>query len=294
MSLFVQVLPDAIAIAIVIYAFSLSVAKLIAKRHHYVIHSGQELFAYALCNIISSFFLCHPSAGSLTRTIISSTVGSKSQISSVFASSIVLLVILWVANLLESLPKLIWIVAFTATVSWDVIEGLSVAVIFAIMTILFRLQWPKFIELAPIKEMDIYVEYKYYNLSISEDKILAFCYESPLLFFNQENFKCKFYDFYNVSQSYKHSIGFVIFDASSISLIDTAGTAAISEILQFLKEKNIQFLISCCKVAIRNSLKTQGIPPEIFFPTLHDAFLYAHYQILKENEYVTESQISFV
>uniref|UniRef100_A0A914D731 SLC26A/SulP transporter domain-containing protein n=1 Tax=Acrobeloides nanus TaxID=290746 RepID=A0A914D731_9BILA len=167
-SWFTTLLPDAIIIAIVIYAVTISVAKLFAQKHNYV-----EVRALAVCQMISSFLLCMPASGGLARSTLNSQIGSKSQVTSIVSSSLMLIVILWVGPLLYDLPTcvlsaiiaialrpmfrqflqlellwktsfydfLIWIVSFVCTVTWDVSEGLICAIGFALLTVIVRIQW---------------------------------------------------------------------------------------------------------------------------------------------------------
>lgn len=37
----------------------------------------------------------------------------------------------------------IWLVSFVATVSWNVTMGLAISVAYALMTVVFRTQWPR-------------------------------------------------------------------------------------------------------------------------------------------------------
>jgi solute carrier family 26 protein len=46
---------------------------------------------------------------------------------------------------------MIWLVSFTATVAWDVTEGLVLAIVFALMTTVFRTQFPRWHYMANLK-----------------------------------------------------------------------------------------------------------------------------------------------
>lgn len=111
--------PDAIVIAIVIYAVSFSVAKLFAKKHKYKLNPAQEIRAISIVQILSAFMLCHPASASLSRSTINSQLGVHSQVgrykkwkkivvhfqlSSMVSSGIMLLLILWIGPLVENLP----------------------------------------------------------------------------------------------------------------------------------------------------------------------------------------------
>ncbi|CAF4190112.1 unnamed protein product [Rotaria sp. Silwood2] len=64
----------------------------------------QELLAYGLGNIFSSFFQCFPSSGSLSRSMVQGESGGKTALIGGFSSVILAVVILALAPLLESLP----------------------------------------------------------------------------------------------------------------------------------------------------------------------------------------------
>ena len=61
---------DAFVIAIISYAFSIAMAKLMSKQHNYQIDDNQELVAYGLCNFIGSFFQCLPNCTGIIIIII--------------------------------------------------------------------------------------------------------------------------------------------------------------------------------------------------------------------------------
>ncbi|KAK3583259.1 hypothetical protein CHS0354_011145 [Potamilus streckersoni] len=78
-----DVIEDAVIIAIVVYAVSISMAKILAEKNDYAINPNQELIANAFCNIISSFFSCFVCAASLSRSLVQERVGGKTQVSHV-------------------------------------------------------------------------------------------------------------------------------------------------------------------------------------------------------------------
>ncbi|VDL69579.1 unnamed protein product [Nippostrongylus brasiliensis] len=167
------VLVDAISIAAVIMAVHISMAKLLAKKHHYSIDSKQEVFALGFTSAIVSFFPVFPCSTSLARTVVNSNAGAKTQFFAVFSSlfifltlqfggaflgplpmcvlaSIIVVALVDMFLKLRQLPELwrvskfdlaIWLVAFTATAFIDVVSGLVIAIVFALFTTVVRLQW---------------------------------------------------------------------------------------------------------------------------------------------------------
>ncbi|CAF2736430.1 unnamed protein product [Rotaria sp. Silwood2] len=99
-----SLLVSAITITVVSLCLNISVAKMFARKYDYKVRSNQELLAYGLGNIFSSFFQCFPSSGSLSRSMVQGESGGKTALIGGFSSVILAVVILALAPLLESLP----------------------------------------------------------------------------------------------------------------------------------------------------------------------------------------------
>ena len=66
-SLFFELFQDALIIAVVAFATSISVADMFARKHKYKINASKEIFALGMANIVGSFFQCFTSCGALAR-----------------------------------------------------------------------------------------------------------------------------------------------------------------------------------------------------------------------------------
>ncbi|XP_054714759.1 sulfate transporter-like isoform X2 [Uloborus diversus] len=221
----VQILPsfimDSFAIAIVAFVISLSMAKLLAKKHKYFIRPNQELIALGCANVFSSFFACYPCSASLSRSLVQERAGGKTQVAGVVSCGLLLVVLLALAPMFYSLPKcilsciilvalkgmflqvkdffnawgiskvdaLIWLVTFLSTVLLDITYGLLVGVIFAILSVILRTVIPSRTILGQIPDTDIYVDIKRYDLAQEVTGIKIIHFESALYFINKELFK---------------------------------------------------------------------------------------------------------
>ncbi|GAB1289440.1 Prestin [Apodemus speciosus] len=112
-SLFHLVYVDAIAIAIVGFSVTISMAKTLANKHGYQVDGNQELIALGICNSIGSLFQTFSISCSLSRSLVQEGTGGKTQLAGCLASLMILLVILATGFLFESLPQA---VLFTAIV----------------------------------------------------------------------------------------------------------------------------------------------------------------------------------
>ena len=96
---------SALLLAFVIYVSTYSLEKMFANKHGYKIHANQELIALGTANMVSSFFMCYPCSGSLSRSAVQDKVGGKTQLASLISSVLVILFILFLSTYLETLPK---------------------------------------------------------------------------------------------------------------------------------------------------------------------------------------------
>ncbi|KAK6106962.1 sulfate permease family protein [Brugia pahangi] len=314
--------PYAIGIAAVTVAIHISMAKMLAKRMKYHIDSKQELYALGFTTVLSSFFPIYPIATALARTMVGVEVGIRTQFSAISSCLLLLAVILVLAPLLNALPMciltviivmslrsmfqkfselpkiwpiskidfFIWIVAFITTVALDVMIGLIISVIFAIMTLIVRSQWPRWERLVQLSPSQPYFDNpKRYLAAANNPNIRLFRFESPLLFNNVECFKLGIYnaitdwktktdinnDSVNANNLENLNQRYVILDCSGISYIDCMGLNILKEVADELKSENIIIHFSACNTSVRDSLAVakffKTIPKHCFFPTVDDA-----------------------
>ncbi|KAL8580192.1 hypothetical protein ACOMHN_049252 [Nucella lapillus] len=98
-------LTDGLIIIIVAFVQLVSVAKLMGLKHNYKVDSNQEMFALGMVNIVVSLFSGYISGASISRTVVQDSAGGRSQVASLFAALLVLLVMLFIGPYLYYAPK---------------------------------------------------------------------------------------------------------------------------------------------------------------------------------------------
>ncbi|XP_041349983.1 solute carrier family 26 member 6-like isoform X3 [Gigantopelta aegis] len=220
-----DVISDAFAIGIVAFAISVSMAKILAKKHDYDIDPNQELFAYGISNVFCSFFSSFTSSASLSRSLVQEGVGGKTQVAGLVSSCLLLVVLLVIGPYFEALPNsvlaaiiivalkgmfkqftelkrlwrisiidfAIWLVTFVATFMLDVDLGLLVGVIFALLTVIYQSQRPYACVMGQVPGTDLYRDVTVYTAAQQIQGIKIFRYDSALFFANSEHFKNAIY-----------------------------------------------------------------------------------------------------
>uniref|UniRef100_A0A672V443 Sulfate transporter-like n=1 Tax=Strigops habroptila TaxID=2489341 RepID=A0A672V443_STRHB len=224
-NLFSSLAVDAVPIAIIGFAMTVSLAEIFGKKHGYTVRANQEMIAIGMCNLIPSFFYCFAGSAALTKTLLKESTGTQTQISGLVTSLVLLLVLLWIAPLFYSLQTSIlgvvtivnlrgglskfydtprmWQLSKLDTVVWWTTMlcstlitteiGLLVGVCFALLCVIFRTQRPRATLLGKVSSTEIYEDQSTYKQLSSIANIKIFRFESSLYYANKDYFKTVLY-----------------------------------------------------------------------------------------------------
>ncbi|NWV08789.1 S26A2 protein, partial [Ptilonorhynchus violaceus] len=224
-SLFPSLAVDALPIAVIGFAMTVSLAEIFAKKHGYAVSANQEMIAIGMCNLIPSFFYCFASSAALTKTLLKESTGSQTQLSGLVTSLVLLLVLLWIAPLFYSLQTSIlgvvtivnlrgglrkfrdapgmwrlskldvavwWATVLCCTLVTTEI-GLLVGVCFALLCVIFRTQRPRATLLGKVSGREAYEDQAAYKQLGSIAGVKIFRFESSLYYANKDYFKAVLY-----------------------------------------------------------------------------------------------------
>lgn len=216
---------DCFVLAILIFANTIAMAKICAKKHNYEIDDSQELIAYGMCNFASSFLKCFPSAVAPPRSMVASTMNTKSTLAGFFVTALMLLVIMAMSVLFEPLPKaslaaiivvalkglfiqigdcrkfwrinkfdfVIWLFTIVSVVFLDIDFGLGIGVVVSLITVVFQTQFSRGYRVGKTVKESAFVEHKSYKDSHEIHGVKVFKYQSNLYFANAEIFRNTLY-----------------------------------------------------------------------------------------------------
>ncbi|XP_023681629.1 solute carrier family 26 member 6-like [Paramormyrops kingsleyae] len=217
-SIFMEVVGDAFAIAIVSYAINMSLGKTFAVKHGYKVDSNQELVALGLSNVAGGLFQCFSVTSSMSRSLIQESTGGRTQVAGAISALVVLIAVLKLGPLFEKLPKavlstvvfvnlkgmfkqcqdipmlwrsskpdmLVWLVTLVSTLLLNLDLGLVTSIAFALLTVIFRTQQPKYSVLGWLPGTDIYLDIDTYDQVNTVPGITIFRSSSTIYFANAE------------------------------------------------------------------------------------------------------------
>uniref|UniRef100_A0A3Q1EI75 Sulfate transporter n=1 Tax=Acanthochromis polyacanthus TaxID=80966 RepID=A0A3Q1EI75_9TELE len=219
-SLMPRVALDAIPLAVISFAFTVSLSEMFAKKNGYTVRPNQEMLAIGLCNIIPSFFHSFTTSAALAKTMVKDSTGCQTQVSSLISAVVVLLVLLVFAPFFYSLQKcvlaciiivslrgalrkfkdvpakwrdsrndaIVWLVTMSATALISVELGLLVGVVFSMSCIIFKTQNPKVSLLGRVNDTDLYEDLEEYKNLTPPPRVQVFRFQAPLYYANKDSF----------------------------------------------------------------------------------------------------------
>ncbi|MEQ2280889.1 hypothetical protein AMECASPLE_024828, partial [Ameca splendens] len=220
-SIFVQIIGNAFALSVVGYGIAISLGRIFALKYGYKVDSNQELLALGLSNSIGGLFQCFAVSCSMSRSMVQESTGGKTQVAGAISAVVILFITLWIGSLFEDLPKavlaaiifvnlhgimkqfldipalwktnkvdmLVWVVTFILTLLLNPDFGLLGAIIFSLLTVIFRTQLPKYSLLGQLPGTDIYKPVEDYTQAKQVPGILIFRSSATLYFANAEMYQ---------------------------------------------------------------------------------------------------------
>ncbi|TMH22795.1 MAG: SulP family inorganic anion transporter, partial [Betaproteobacteria bacterium] len=116
-----NLLPGAIAVALVSLTQALSIAHAIALKSGQRIDNNQEFIAQGLANVAAAFFSGFPTSASANRCGINYDAGARTPMSAIFSALLLVLVLLAVAPLVAYLPIAV-VAGLLFLVAWNLID----------------------------------------------------------------------------------------------------------------------------------------------------------------------------
>ncbi|XP_055337504.1 prestin-like [Paramacrobiotus metropolitanus] len=213
-----HVLGEGFINALVSFGLTISSAKILARKEGNKISPSQELIAIGSANVFGSFFSCFISAAPVGRSVINQSMGSKSQLSTIFGCLFMMVLFLSVGQSLYYLPVGIvsanivvtlimtlkifgdlptlwkaskpdtftWIITFTACIVLDVRVGLIIGITFSLFFVTYRSHRPKVRVLGRIKKSAGYLPLKEYREATEIPGIKILQVQSAFHFGNAE------------------------------------------------------------------------------------------------------------
>uniref|UniRef100_A0A673N5U3 Solute carrier family 26 member 10-like n=1 Tax=Sinocyclocheilus rhinocerous TaxID=307959 RepID=A0A673N5U3_9TELE len=273
-----EIAGDTVAITLVAYAVSVSLAMIYADKHGYSIDPNQELLAHGISNTVSSLFTCFPNSATLATTNILESAGGHTQVlvSLLSLSFLFIQAVLACINvtslrqmflLFQDLPDLwriskidfmVWLVTWLSVVVLNVDLGLAIGVVFSMMTVICRTQRANCSVLGRAANTEIYRSIDNHNKCYEIPGVKILTYNGPIYYGNRSFFKADMTQLLGLTPERIRS------REKALKAIEKREREAISS-------------VSVLKILTSSGLMNYMNPQHIFV-TIHDAVVYIQQQ----------------
>jgi SulP family sulfate permease len=284
-------LPGALAIFVVGFAESISMAKSYASKRNEKIDANQELIGIGAANLGSGLFQGFAVDGSLSKTAASDLAGGKTPVVLLGCSALTLLTVLFLTPLFKSLPQAtlgaivifsVWklidfrefkrfyeakktdlalaLAAFFGVLLIDVLEGILIGVILSLLAVISRISWPNTAVLGRDASGT-----RYGSLAENPDyravpDILIYRFDAPLIFSNAEGFAD---EVRRLADESDPPVKAVIINCEMIHDMDTTASDELIGLHSDLTHAGIEFYMARVRAEVRDFMARDGIVERI-------------------------------
>ena len=302
----VDLLPAALGIFLVTFADGILTARTFAGRHQQHIRANQELLAFSGLSAAAGFTQGFPLGASGSRTAVNDQMGARTQIAGLTAAAAIALVLLFLTDPMQYLPKAVlgavivsaaiglvdrgaWhalrlvsrfelgvaAVTTVGVVVLGVLEALAIAVALSIVDVVRRSAQPHDAVLGWVDRLGRYGNVQLHPSARVTPGVVVYRLDDRLFFANARYVKGRVLE---AIRGAPEPARWLVFDAESVTHIDASGLEALLELQTELRRDGIGLTIARMKQHVRTPLEGDGadetIPPERFFPTIRAAVAY--------------------
>lgn len=300
----------AIGISLVGYSDNVLTARSFAARNSYRIDANQELLALGIVNIGNGVMQGFPVSSSGSRTAIGDSLGSKSQVFSLVAFAVLVLVLLFLRPLLSLFPnaalgaiviyaalRLIeipefkrlsrfkksefWLAVITlvGVLATDILVGVGVAVGLSVIDLFARLMRPHDAVMGEVPNLAGLHDIADWEGATTIPGLVIYRYDAPLCFANAENFRQRVMAAIDAEIE---PVEWFVLNADAILEMDMTAADMIQELHQELTARHITFAMARVKQDLYLLLKQAElldlIGADRIYPTLHSAIDAFHHR----------------
>jgi sulfate permease, SulP family len=295
-------LPAALALAVLIFADELLVARVFSRRNRYNLDPNQELTALGAANISCGFFQSFAIGASSSRTVVNDDMGGKSQMVGLIAAGLVVVFLLYLTSLLQNLPKVVLgaiiIVAAASLIDIrefrslnlirhsefylsvltlfgvlviGIVAGIAIAIAFSLAEFILRIYRPHTSVLGTGEGVDGYHMIAPGGYNQVSPGLIVYGFNAPLFFANAPYLLDQVRDLISTADP---PVKCLLLDAEAIPDIDTTAADTLKELHQELQENGTQLAIARANKPLRETMRLTGLENLIgvnnFYPSVRN------------------------
>ena len=296
-------LPSAVGIALVGFSDAILTARSLAQPGAPAVDTNQELTALAGINVAAGVSQSFPLGSSGSRSAVNIRLGGRTQVVGLVQAAGVALVLLFLTGALALLPKAtlgaviiyaalglmdigawrafargsrgelaVAVITVLGMLTIGLLPSLILAVLLSILDVVRRSAQPRDAVLGWSPKARRFVDVERHKDAVVYPGVVIYRLDDRLFFANCRYFRTRVRD---ALRGAPYPVTTLIFDAESVTDLDTSGAQALAALVSELKDKGIRFVLARSRATFEEQLAKTGhddaLPREDRFPTVRAA-----------------------
>lgn len=283
-------LPLGLACLLLAYIEGVSAARALAAKHGETIDARQELLGLGAANLLAAAGGGYPVAGGLSQSAVNEKAGARSPAALLFASLTLALCLLFLTDLVRSLPKAVlaaivlvavrglvdlrgiarlwrvsrfelWVAlgSFAGVLAFGILKGIVLAAVASILMLLRRAAFPHVGVLGRLPGSRRLADVDRHPDAEPVPGVLAVRVEAALLYFNADHVLATVLRL----AARRPGIRFVVCDLSSSPHVDLAGARLLASLADELAKRGIAFRVVQASLETTRLLRADGLESRV-------------------------------
>ncbi len=303
-----KLVPAAVGIFFVSFADEILTARSFAGKHGQHVRASQELLAMGAANAAAGFTQSFSIGASGSRTAVNDNMGARSQIAGLVAGGAVVLILLFLTEPVQYLPKAVLgaVIVFAAiglvdrrawralgrvdpvevaiaavttgcVVVFGVLEALGVAVGLSVIDTVRRSARPHDAVLGWVERLGRYADVSLHPSARVTPGVVVYRLDDRLFFANARYFKGRVHEAIRAAPT---RTSWLVLDAEAITHVDSTGLDALEELTENLRRDGITLVLARLRTRMEEQFEGSGLTTTIgrenFYPSVRaavDAYL---------------------
>lgn len=301
LTLWQQLLPTALAIGLVGYMESISVAKSLASKRREKIDPDQELFALGMANVAATFTGGYPVTGGISRSVVNFSAGARTGLASVLTAVLIALTVTFLTPIFYFLPQAVlaaiilvavsdtfdyhtlrqvwsysradglsWLITFAAVLLTGVEMGIVYGAIASIGLYIWRTSQPHIAIVGRVGQSEQYLNTLRHPVQ-TWPEVVAMRIDESLYFAN-----ARFLEETVLNQvAEQPAVRHFVLICTAVNFIDASALETLENLHHELKDAGVCLHFAAVKGPVMDRLKTCGfveqIGPQYFYLSTHEA-----------------------
>jgi sulfate permease, SulP family len=300
---FVSLVPTALGMAVIAFADTISPERAYAAKNDEAVSANRAFFSLGAGNLAAGFLGGMPVSASGSRTALNYSLRAKTQVSQLVGAATIGLILLFLTQVLKYLPTAalavilvlaaislidlkglvsIWsawkfeaalaVVTIIGVAGMGVLYGLGLAIVLAILDLLYRSAYPHDAVLGRVAGETGYRDVELAPEAEQVPGLIIYRFDAPLFFANANSFRERVHKLVAASDE---PVEWVVIDAEQIFYVDSTGSAAFEALLDEFERENVTVAFARLKGPVRTTFARSDIADRVeglqSFPTVGDA-----------------------